>query len=41
MTRIEDIYIVARYLPRRFELREVEAMLKFITEVFKPLVDRV
>ncbi len=41
LTRIEDFYIVARYLPRRFELREVEATLKFITEVFKPLVDRV
>jgi HEPN domain-containing protein len=41
LTRIEDFYISARYLPRRFEKAEVRNTLRFVKEVFKPLVDRV
>ncbi|MCS7133046.1 MAG: HEPN domain-containing protein [Nitrososphaeria archaeon] len=29
LTKIEDAYIVSRYLPRRYERREVEEMLRF------------
>jgi len=41
LTKIEDAYIGARYLPRRYEESEVRSMLKFVREVFKPLVDGV
>ena len=41
LTRIEDFYISARYLPRRFERAEVKNTLRFVKEVFKPIVDRV
>lgn len=41
LTKIEDAYIGARYLPRRYEEGEVRSMLKFVREVFKPLVDGV
>jgi HEPN domain-containing protein len=41
LTRIEDFYISARYLPRRFERVEVESTLRFVKEVFKPIVDGV
>jgi len=41
LTRIEDFYISARYLPRRFEKAEVRNTLRFVKEVFKPVVDRV
>ena len=39
ITKIEDSYIGSRYLPRRYEKAEVEAMLKYIEEKFKPIVD--
>jgi len=41
LTKLEDAYIAARYLPRRCEEVEVRAMLRFVEEVFKPLVERV
>jgi len=41
LTKIEDTYISARYMPRRHEEIEVRAMLKFVNEVFKEVVDRV
>ena len=41
LTKLEDAYIGARYLPRRYEEVEVKAMLKFIKEVFKPVVDKI
>ena len=41
LTKIEDAHIGARYLPRRYEESEVRSMLKFVREVFKPLVDGV
>ena len=40
LTKIEDAYIGARYLPRRYEEREVEAMLRFVKEVFKPVAEK-
>jgi len=39
LTKIDDFYIGARYLPRRVERVEVKGTLKFVKEVFKPLVD--
>jgi len=41
LTKIEDAYIGARYLPRRYEGSEVKSMLKFIKEVFKEFVERI
>jgi len=39
LTKIEDAYIGSRYLPRRYEREEVEAMLRYVSEKFKPVVD--
>jgi HEPN domain-containing protein len=39
VTKIEDAYIGSRYLPRRYERVEVEAMLKYVEEKFKPIVN--
>ena len=39
LTKLEDAYIGARYLPRRYLREEVEAMLRYVREVFKPVVD--
>ncbi len=36
LTKIEDAYKGSRYLPRRYEKEEVEAMLKYVKEKFKP-----
>ena len=41
LTRIEDAYIGARYLPRRYEESEVRGMLRFVKEVFKGAVEGV
>ena len=41
IARIEDAYISSRYLPITFERDEVEDILKFVLEVFKPLVEKV
>ena len=41
LTKIEDAYIGSRYLPRRYSKIEVEAMLRYVTEVVKPLVERI
>jgi HEPN domain-containing protein len=41
LTKLEDAYIGARYLPRKYRGPEVEAMLRFVMEVFKPVVERV
>jgi len=40
LTRIEDAYIVARYLPRRYERKEVEELLKF-AERFKEVIENI
>jgi uncharacterized protein (UPF0305 family) len=39
LTKIEDAYIGSRYLPRRYEKEEVEAMLKYVKERCKPIID--
>lgn len=39
VTKVEDAYIGARYLPRRYEREEVEAMLKYVKGVFKVIID--
>jgi HEPN domain-containing protein len=39
LTKIEDAHIGSRYLPRRYEKEEVEAMVKYIKEKFKPIID--
>jgi HEPN domain-containing protein len=39
LTKIEDAYIGSRYLPRRYEKEEVEAMLKYVKEKFRPVID--
>lgn len=41
LTKIEDAYIGSRYLPRKYEKGEVEEMLKFVKEVFKPAIERI
>jgi HEPN domain-containing protein len=41
LTKLEDACIGARHLPRKYREREVEAMLRFVMEVFKPVVERV
>lgn len=40
LTKIEDAYIGARYLPRRYEKNEVKKLLKFIKEVFSNFVEK-
>lgn len=40
LTKIEDAYIGARYLPRRYFTKEVEELLRFVREVFDPVVGR-
>lgn len=41
LTKIEDAYISARYMPRRYEEAEVKSMLKFVKEVFKVIVEEI
>lgn len=41
LTKVEDAYIGARYLPRRYERSEVKSMLRFVKEVFKAVVERI
>ena len=41
LTKIEDAYIGARYLPREYEEIEVKEMFKFAREEFKKLVERI
>lgn len=38
VTKIEDAYIGSRYLPRRYEREEVEAMFRYAREVFGVVV---
>lgn len=39
VARIEDAYIGSRHLPRRYPREEVEAMLRFVEGVFRPVVE--
>jgi hypothetical protein len=40
LTKMEDVYIASKYLPRRFERREVEELLAF-AERFKDVIEDV
>jgi len=40
LTKMEDVYIVSRYLPRRFEEREVEQLLAFAKR-FKDVIENI
>lgn len=40
LTKVDDAYIVARYLPRRYERKEVDQLLAF-AERFREMVERV
>jgi HEPN domain-containing protein len=39
ITKLEDAYIGARYLPRRYSEREAHILYKFVTEVFRKIVE--
>jgi HEPN domain-containing protein len=41
VTKLEDAYIVSRYLPRRYSAEEVRALYRFVKEVFYPFVSQV
>lgn len=41
LTKLEDAYISARYYPRRYEDIEARVLLRFVKEVFKPVVERI
>jgi HEPN domain-containing protein len=41
IARLEEAYIVSRYLPYSFEEREVRDIYRFVEEVFKPLVEKI
>lgn len=36
---LEDAYVASRYLPRMYDKAEVEELLKFVKEVFRPAVE--
>lgn len=40
VARLEEAYIVARYLPYAFEEKEVKDIHRFVVEVFKPIVEK-
>ncbi|MEM3386945.1 MAG: HEPN domain-containing protein [Nitrososphaerales archaeon] len=40
MTKMEDVYIISRYIPRRYEKKEVEQLIAF-AEKFKDVVEDV
>jgi HEPN domain-containing protein len=41
LTKIEDAYIGARYLPRSYEETEVKDLLRFVKEVFRKVVEKI
>jgi len=41
ITKLEDAYIVSRYVPRSYTREEVVALRKFVGDVFKPIVDNI
>lgn len=41
LTKLEDAYIGARYLPRKYLEVEVRALLRFVDEVFRRVVEGV
>ncbi len=40
IARLEEAYIVSRYIPYSYEEKEVLDLYRFVTEVFKRYVDR-
>jgi hypothetical protein len=41
VARLEEAYIVARYLPYIFEEKEVKDVYRFVMEVFKSFVEKI
>lgn len=41
IARLEEAYIASRYLPVEYEEAEARDLLRFVVEVFKPLVEQV
>ena len=41
ITKLEDAYIMSRYIPRSCSKQEVIALKKFVGGVFKPIVDNI
>jgi HEPN domain-containing protein len=41
VTKLEDAYIVSRYIPKLYSKQEALALQKFVQGVFKPIVDRI
>ena len=39
VTKLEDAYIVSRYVLREYDAEEAVALLRFVREVFAPLVE--
>lgn len=39
--RLEEAYLTSRYIPYVYEEFEARSLLKFVIEIFKPLVDEV
>ncbi|MGC8937273.1 MAG: HEPN domain-containing protein [Candidatus Methanomethylicaceae archaeon] len=39
IARLEEAYIASRYLPYLYEEKEAKSLYKFVTEVFKPLIE--
>lgn len=39
IARLEEAYIASRYLPYSYEEKEAKSLYKFVTEVFKPLIE--
>jgi len=41
LTKLEDAYIGARYLPRRYSEVEARILYRFVNEVFRSIVERI
>lgn len=41
IARLEEAYIASRYLPIEYEILEIKDIMRFVLEVFRPLVEAV
>lgn len=41
IARLEEAYIASRYLPIEYEEREARDLIRFVLEVFKPIVEQI
>jgi HEPN domain-containing protein len=41
IARLEEAYIVSRYLPYEYEEKECKDLYRFVIEVFKPVVEEI